>query len=161
MNSLLGDVGLGALRTDMLGSERTALLALGLTFVWSMIGTNTIIFLTGMATIDPTLYEAARVDGLKDRQIFTRVTLPLLRRFIQFAFVITVISAFGALFSLIFVMTGGGPGYGTTTLEFFVYQTAFAQGNFGTGALYGIILFVIMVFVGLIQLRVIRSEEGW
>jgi multiple sugar transport system permease protein len=161
MNALLRDTGLGALQTDMLGSERTALLALGLTFVWSMIGTNTIIFLTGMATIDPTLYEAARVDGLKDRQIFTRVTLPLLRRFIQFAFVITVISAFGALFSLIFVMTGGGPGYGTTTLEFFVYQTAFAQGNFGTGALYGIILFVIMAFVGLIQLRVIRSEEGW
>jgi multiple sugar transport system permease protein len=163
MNALLRDVGLGSLQTDMLGSERTALLALGLTFVWSMIGTNTIIFLTGMATIDPTLYEAARVDGLKDRQIFVHVTLPLLRRFIQFAFVITVISAFGALFSLIFVMTGGGPGYGTTTLEFFVYQTAFAQGNFGTGALYGIILFVIMALVGLIQLRVIRSDgtEGW
>ncbi len=56
----------------------------------------------------------------------------------------TVISAFTALFSLIFVMTGGGPGYGTTTLEFFVYQTAFAKGAFGTGALLGIILFVIM-----------------
>ena len=97
------------------------------------------------------------------RQIFWRVTLPLLKRFVQFSFVITVISAFSALFSLIFVMTNGGPGFGTTTLEFFVYQTAFSLGQFGTGALYGIILFVIMIVVGLVQLRLIRSEdgEGW
>jgi len=160
MNRLLGAAGLGFLKTDMLANERTALLALAITFVWSMLGTNTIIFLTGLATLDPTLHEAARVDGLNTRQIFFGVTLPLLRRFIQFAFVITVISAFSALFSLIFVMTGGGPGFGTTTLEFFVYQTAFSQGAFGTGALYGMILFVIMAIVGLVQLRVIRSEEG-
>jgi multiple sugar transport system permease protein len=116
-----------------------------------------------MATLDPTLIEAARVDGLSRWQIFRRVTLPLLRRFVQFSFVITVISAFSALFSLIFVMTGGGPGYGTTTLEFLVYQSAFSLGEFGTGALYGIILFVIMIVVGLVQLRLIRSEdgEGW
>ena len=160
MNHLLRIVGLGSLRTDMLAGQRTALLALGITFVFSMIGTNTIIFLTGMATLDPALLEAARVDGLNSRQIFLHVTLPLLKRFVQFSFVITVISAFSALFSLIFVMTNGGPGYGTTTLEFFVYQSAFSLGQFGTAALYGIILFVIMAVVGLVQLRVIRSEDG-
>ena len=160
MNRMLGRVGLGSLKTDMLAGEHSALLAVALTFIWSMVGTNTIIFLTGMATLDPTLLEAARVDGLTSRQIFTHVTLPLLKRFVQFSFVITVISAFSALFSLIFIMTNGGPGFGTTTLEFFVYQSAFAQGEFGTGALYGIILFVIMIVVGLVQLRVIRSEDG-
>jgi multiple sugar transport system permease protein len=163
LNQFLSDIGLGSVHTDLLASEYSALAALAITFIWSMIGTNTIIFLTGMATLDPTLIEAARVDGLSRRQIFFRVTLPLLTRFIQFAFVITVISAFSALFSLIFVMTGGGPGLGTTTLEFFVYQSGFAQGQFGTGALYGIILFVIMIIVGIGQLRLIRSEdgEGW
>jgi multiple sugar transport system permease protein len=163
LNGFLRDIGLGSVHTDMLASEYPALAALAITFIWSMIGTNTIIFLTGMATLDPTLIEAARVDGLSRRQIFFRVTLPLLTRFIQFAFVITVISAFSALFSLIFVMTGGGPGLGTTTLEFFVYQAGFAQGQFGTGALYGIILFVIMIIVGIGQLRLIRPQdgEGW
>ncbi len=163
LNQLLADVGLGSIHTDFLASEYSALAALAITFIWSMIGTNTIIFLTGMATLDPTLIEAARVDGLSRRQIFYRVELPLLTRFIQFSFVITVISAFSALFSLIFVMTGGGPGLGTTTLEFFVYQAGFAQGQFGTGALYGVILFVIMIIVGIGQLRLIRSEdgEGW
>jgi ABC-type sugar transport system permease subunit len=160
LNHLLALVGFGSLRTDLLAGERTALLALGITFVFSMVGTNTIIFLTGMATLDPALLEAARVDGLNSRQIFLHVTLPLLKRFVQFSFVITVISAFSALFSLIFVMTNGGPGYGTTTLEFFVYQSAFSQGQFGTAALYGIILFVIMATVGLVQLRVIRAEDG-
>jgi multiple sugar transport system permease protein len=163
LNQLLADVGLGSIHTDFLASEYSALAALAITFIWSMIGTNTIIFLTGMATLDPTLIEAARVDGLSRWQIFYRVTLPLLTRFIQFSFVITVISAFSALFSLIFVMTGGGPGLGTTTLEFFVYQAGFAQGQFGIGALYGVILFVIMIIVGIGQLRLIRTEdgEGW
>jgi ABC-type sugar transport system permease subunit len=160
LNHLLADVGLGSVQTNALAGQGSALTALAITFIWSMLGTNTIIFLTGMATLDPTLTEAARVDGLSRRQVFFRVTLPLLRRFIQFSFVITVISAFSALFSLIFVMTGGGPGLGTTTLEFFVYQSGFAQGQFGTGALYGIILFVIMIVVGLVQLRLIRSDDG-
>jgi multiple sugar transport system permease protein len=160
LNHLLADVGLGSVQTNALAGQGSALTALAITFIWSMLGTNTIIFLTGMATLDPTLTEAARVDGLTRRQVFFRVTLPLLRRFIQFSFVITVISAFSALFSLIFVMTGGGPGLGTTTLEFFVYQSGFAQGQFGTGALYGIILFVIMIVVGLVQLRLIRSDDG-
>jgi len=163
MNKMLAAVGLSALQTDMLAGQYTALAAVAITFIWSMLGTNIIIFLTGMATLDQTLIEAARVDGLSRWQIFSRVTVPLLKRFIQFSFVITVISAFSALFSLIFVMTNGGPGFGTTTLEFFVYQTAFSQGQFGTGALYGMILFVIMIIVGLVQLRLIRSEdgEGW
>jgi ABC-type sugar transport system permease subunit len=159
LNRMLSFVGLGSIKTDMLASQHSALLALAITFVFSMIGTNTIIFLTGMATLDPSLLEAARVDGLNNRQIFMHVTLPLLKRFVQFSFVITVISCFSALFSLIFVMTNGGPGYGTTTLEFFVYQSAFALGQFGTAALYGIILFVIMITVGLVQLKVIRPDD--
>jgi ABC-type sugar transport system permease subunit len=159
LNSILGAVGLGALRTDFLSGERTALLAIGLTFAWSMIGTNTIIFLTGMATLDPALGEAARVDGAGAWQRFARITVPQLKRFIQFAVMMTVISAFTALFSLIFVMTGGGPGYGTTTLEFFVYQNAFATGRFGTAAMLGVILFVIMAAVGLLQVRLLRTRE--
>ena len=159
LNGLLRAVGLGFIHTDLLSGQRSALVALAVTFVWSMIGTNTMIFLTGLATLDPNLEEAARVDGASGRQVFFHVTLPHLKRFVQFALVITVISAFAALFSLIFVMTGGGPGFGTTTMEFFVYQTAFSQGAFGAGALYGLILFVLMAGVGLVQLRLIRSED--
>jgi multiple sugar transport system permease protein len=159
LNAIIHSLGLTGVTTNLLGQESTALLALGITFVFTMIGTNTMLFLTGMATLDPSLEEAARVDGAGRWRIFVSVMLPHLKRFIQLAFVLTVVSAFSALFSLIFVMTGGGPGYATTTLEFLVYQTGFQQGQFGTAALYGLILFVIMALVGIVQLRLIGSNE--
>ncbi|MBN9610754.1 MAG: sugar ABC transporter permease [Actinobacteria bacterium] len=159
LNGLLRALGLGFLQTDMLAGERTALLAVAIVFVWSMVGTNMIIFLAGFATMDGSLIEAARIDGASGWVIFRSIIIPQMRRFLQFSFMITAISAFTALFSLIYVMTGGGPGYGTTTLEFFVYQTAFSQTNFGLGALLGIILFVIMALIGLMQHFVLKDSD--
>lgn len=159
LNDLLKAFGLGFIKTDLLSSEKGALFAVALTFIWSMVGTNTIIFLTGMATLDSSLNEAARMDGASNFRIFRSITVPQLKRFIQFSFVITVISAFTALFSLIFVMTGGGPGFGTTTLEFFIFQSAFARGDFGTGAMLGVILFFMMAILGIGQLALMRSKE--
>jgi ABC-type sugar transport system permease subunit len=158
LNSILHFFGFHG-NTNLLGSQSTALLALGITFVFTMVGTNTMLFLTGLATMDTSLEEAARMDGAGRFRIFRSITLPHLSRFIQLAFVMTVISAFSALFSLIFVMTGGGPGYATTTMEFLIYQTGFSQGDFGTAALYGLILFVITGVVGIVQLRLIGSQE--
>ena len=159
LNSIIHFFGFAHTNTNMLGYESTALTALGITFIFTMIGTNTILFLTGLATLDPTLEEAARIDGAGRWRIFRSITLPHLSRFIQLAFVVTVIALFSALFSLIFVMTGGGPGYSTTTMEFLIYQTGFNQGDFGTAALYGLILFVLTAIVGIVQLRLIGSNE--
>jgi len=158
LNDLIGALGL-EVRTDLLTNEYTAMLAVSLTFIWSVFGTNTIIFITGMATLDRDVYEAARVDGAGSFAIFRDITIPLLMRFIQFAFILTLITGFTALFSLIFVMTTGGPGYGTTTLEFFVYQKAFAQGVFGYAAAIGVVLFSIVFVISLAQQRLLRSRE--
>ncbi|MGH7610831.1 MAG: carbohydrate ABC transporter permease [Candidatus Dormibacteria bacterium] len=159
VNGLLGALGLKSLEINFLGFEYSALGAVAATFIWSMVGTNTIIFLTGMSTIDPAIYEAARLDGAGRVRTFRHITLPLLKRYFQFGFVITTITAFTALFSLIFIMTEGGPGYGTTTLEFFVYQQAFAIGAFGTGAMVGIVLLVLIFGVNLLQMRILRPRE--
>jgi ABC-type sugar transport system permease subunit len=159
LNSLLAAVGI-PIQTDMLASEWTAMIAVAITFIWSVFGTNTIIFITGMATLDRDVYEAARVDGAGGFATFRHITIPLLMRFIQFAFVLTLITGFTALFSLIFVMTTGGPGFGTTTLEFYVYQTAFAQGEFGYAAAVGVVLFVIVFGISLIQLRLLRDRSS-
>jgi multiple sugar transport system permease protein len=130
-----------------------------ITFVWSMFGTNLIIFLAGMATIDEEIYDAARVDGAGSLAVIFKITLPLLKRFVQFTFVVSLVTAFSALFSLIFVMTGGGPGFGTTTLEFYVYEQAFSAGDFAVGATAGVILFVAVFAVSMLQLRLLRSED--
>lgn len=159
INHLLGAVGLSFLEHNWLGSPTSALIAVAITFVYSLVGVNTLIFVTGMATIDPGIYEAAKLDGASWWQSFTGLTIPLLRRYFVFTFVITAISAFSALFSLIFTMTSGGPDYGTTTIEFFIYQQAFGTGAFGVGAMLGIVLFVILAGVSLLQLRLLRLSE--
>ena len=158
INGLLRGIGLGGLQQNWLGSPFSALAAVAVTFVYSLTGINTLIFVTGMATIDPSIYESARLDGAAWLQVFRRITVPLLRRYFLFAFVVTSISAFSALFSLIYTMTGGGPDFGTTTVEFFIYQEAFATGAFGEGALLGIVLFVILFSITLTQLRLLRRD---
>jgi multiple sugar transport system permease protein len=143
---------------DMLGQDLTAMLAVIITFIWSVFGTNTIIFITGMATLDRDIYDAARVDGAGSFATFRLITIPMLMRFIQFAFILTLITAFTALFSLIFIMTGGGPGYATTTLEFYVYQQGFTVGVFGYAAAIGIVLFAIVFVISIAQIRIFRSR---
>jgi multiple sugar transport system permease protein len=158
LNHLLEGIGLGGLRMNLLGGETSAMVAVIITFIWSVFGTNTIIFITGMATLDRDIYEAARADGAGSFTIFWRITIPMLMRFIQFAFILTLITAFTALFSLIFVMTGGGPGYGTTTLEFYVYQQGFTVGVFGYAAAIGIVLFAVVFAISVAQLRLFKSR---
>jgi len=158
LNHVFQAMGLGGLRLNLLGGETSAMVAVIITFIWSVFGTNTIIFITGMATLDRDIYEAARVDGASSFTIFWRITIPMLMRFIQFAFILTLITAFTALFSLIFVMTGGGPGYGTTTLEFYVYQQGFTVGAFGYAAAIGIVLFAVVFAVSVAQLRIFKSR---
>ncbi len=158
LNGVLTTVGLGGIQSDLLAAEYTAMLAVIITFIWSVFGTNTIIFITGMATLDREVYEAAKVDGAGPWATLFQVTVPMLLRFIQFAFILTLITAFTALFSLIFVMTGGGPGFGTTTLEFFVYENAFNNGAFGLAAAIGVVLFAIVFVISIVQLRLLRGR---
>lgn len=157
LNTILSAIGLDV-QTNFLSGEYSAMVAVAITFIWSVFGTNTIIFITGMATLDREVYEAARVDGASGFTTFRKITLPMLMRFVQFAFILTLITAFTALFSLIFIMTGGGPGFGSTTLEFYVYQQGFKVGSFGYAAAIGIVLFVVVFAISIAQLRLFRSR---
>jgi multiple sugar transport system permease protein len=159
LQSILDGIGLGFWHPDLLSHEHSALIAVMITFVWSMFGTNMIIFLAGMSTIDQEIYDAARVDGAGNLSVMFRITFPLLKRFVQLAVIISLITAFSALFSLIYVMTSGGPGYGTTTLEFFIYEQAFTQQNFGIAATAGVVLFVGVFVISMIQVRLLRSDD--
>jgi ABC-type sugar transport system permease subunit len=161
LNGVLRTIGFGFVHTDLLSGEGSAMAAVIITFIWSVFGTNTIIFITGMATLDREVYEAARVDGAGGWSILFYVTIPMLMRFIQFAFILTVITAFTALFSLIFIMTQGGPGFATTTLEFFIFEKGFDNGVFGLASAIGVVLFVIVFAIWIAQYRILRGRtEG-
>ena len=147
LDSLLGGLGLHGASLDWLGSTHTALPALLATFNWGLFGINTVIFMTGLASIPPEVVEAARVDGAGFFRILRHIIMPLLGRFVRLAFLVTMISGFSGMFGLIYVMTAGGPGFSTTTLEFQIYQDAFTLGNFGQAAALGIFLLLIMLAV--------------
>lgn len=153
VNGILNSVGLQQLANNWLASPTSALIAVLITFNAAVFGVNTVIFLAGFATVDRSMIEAARVDGASSLRILVSIVLPVMRRFVEFVFVITVVVSFTGLFALIFVMTGGGPGSATTTLEFAVWQSAFSSGDFGLAAALGLVLLLLTVgVIGLVRL---------
>jgi ABC-type sugar transport system permease subunit len=160
LNAGLRAIGLGGLQMDLLGSVHTAIIPIALTFVWSQIGQNTLIFLIGFSSIDASVLEAATIDGAGFFSAVRTIILPLMTRFIIFATIITLIAAFTALFSLIFVMTGGGPGFSTTTMEFYIYRLAFGQTDFGMGATVGVVLLVVIALVSVPLMGLYRRASA-
>jgi multiple sugar transport system permease protein len=160
LNALLRAAGLGALQMDLLGDVHTAIIPVALTFIWSQVGPNTLIFLVGLGNIDPHILEAATIDGAGLWRSVWHIVLPLMTRFFVFVTIITLVAAFTALFSLIFVMTGGGPGFSTTTMEFYIYRLAFSQTAFGMGAAVGIVLLFVIACASLPLMALYRRTAA-
>jgi len=156
VNAALGAVGIEG--QNWLGQRSTALPSIIALGVWRNIGFDMVIFLAALQGIDPTLYEAARVDGARPTQIFFRITLPLLRPAILFLAVITS-AGYLQLFEEPFVMTGGGPLDSTLSVAMYVYEQGFSFLNLGYASAVAYALFVAIVVLAFIQFRLLRSEE--
>ena len=118
-----------------------------------------VIFLAALQTVDPQLYEAARVDGAKGRQLFRHVTVPMLRPAILFTTVITTIG-YLQVFEEPFVMSGpsGGPDQAGFTTSLFVYQQGFRFFNLGYASAAAYTLFIFIVVLAIIQFRLLRTK---
>lgn len=128
----------------------TAMIAVIAVSVWKLIGYNTVILLGGYAGINSSLAEAAEIDGANKFQTFFRITLPLLSPVIFFVVIITTISSF-QVFDLIYLMTQGGPDGATDVLVYWLYKNAFEYFEIGRASASAYILFVIIVFLSLLQ----------
>ena len=124
--------------------------------VWKLIGYNIILFLTGFATIDNSLYEAAKIDGASPKDTFLRITLPLLKPTTYFVILITAISSF-QVFDLIYVMTSGGPHNATNVLVYSIYKYAFEYFDVGKSCAFAYILFAIIFTLALIQRKISKE----
>lgn len=152
VNSALRAVGLGGLTHTWLGDFGTALPSIGLIGTWVEYGLCMVLFLAGIATIDRSLYEAARLDGAGAFREFTAITLPALRPQISIALILTITFALRN-FDLIWNTTRGGPGTSTTVPSVFVYQDAFQDRALGQASALAVVLTVlILVVVGVVQL---------
>ena len=111
--------------------------------VWATVGFFALILLAGLQAIQPTLYEAAEVDGANRWRILVNVTLPLLMPSLLVVFILGTIRAFQA-FEYIYVLTGGGPGFSTLMIVQYIYRAAFQQTEFGLAAAASLLLVVVL-----------------
>jgi raffinose/stachyose/melibiose transport system permease protein len=159
LNAVLRAIGLGGLAHSWLGDFGTALPSIGAIGAWVEYGLCMVLFLAGIATIDRSLYEAARLDGAGAFREFTAITLPALRPQISIALILTITFALRN-FDLIWNTTRGGPGTSTTVPSLFVYQDAFQNRALGQASALAVVLtIVILVVVGIVQLALRERGE--
>ncbi|QKW07521.1 sugar ABC transporter permease [Streptomyces sp. NA04227] len=157
LNQLLRAVGLGGLARAWLGDFTWALPSVGLIGTWVSTGLCFLLLLSGIGKIDPSLYEAASLDGAGRLRQFLHITVPGLRREIGVASTVTVIAAL-ASFDVVYVMTGGGPGYSTMVPGVQVYQLVFTAGRVGTACALATVLSLLTCLAMFVLNRLTRER---
>jgi multiple sugar transport system permease protein len=155
LRALTGDPNVGP---DWLGESRYALPAIAIMSAWQGAGFQMLVFLAGLQSISPELYEAATLMGANAWQRFVHVTLPGLRNTIIFVLVSTMLMAFG-LFTQVDVMTGGGPLDSTTTVVYHAVRTGFRQQDIGYGSTITMVFFGLVLLVSVLQ-RFLVGKRG-
>ncbi len=156
VNKVLGAVGLRFLATSWLSNPHTAIWAVIWIVVWQGFGWALLFYYAGLMTVPREIEEAARVDGASWVQTYVHVVIPYLYPAIAAVIVIDVISSMRQM-DLIFFSTGGGPGTLTQFVSVYLYQKAFASGEYGYGNALSVLFVVISVGLTLLVQRMMRT----
>jgi ABC-type sugar transport system permease subunit len=160
VNNLLTGAGLGFLAQDWLANTSTAIPMILLVVVWANFGYNVVLYLAGASSIDPHLFEAAEIDGANSWQVLWHVFVPSLRRVMEIVLVTNTITAFAYMFTYVYTITNGGPGFGTYVTEFYIYNQAFTFQNLGYACAIGAVLTVLIAAIGFLQIRVLTGAKA-
>ncbi len=156
VNEMLTSVGLEEITRAWLGDFDTALFAVGLIGIWVLLGFCTVLLLTGLTKIDPSLYESARLDGAGWFAELRAVTVPSIRYEIGVCLTVTVIAALAA-FDIVYVSTGGGPGNATRVPGIQIYITAFLERQIGLASALAVVLIILVLLIILPIQRLTRD----
>jgi multiple sugar transport system permease protein len=142
--------------------QRTALNSVIVLNAWTTSGTFMLFYLASLQSISGTVYEAAAIDGANAWQTFWKITFPLLKPGHYFVATVAVIGAL-QLFDQVAIAGGpaGDPNNALMTVVLYLYNAAFSQFNFGYAAAIGVILFVIIFGVTVVQRRLFGSAPSW
>lgn len=150
---------IGLDRIPFFGSEAWSIPTIAFVNVWRHMGYTALLIFAGLQAIPPTVYEAAAVDGASERQMFFRITLPLLRPVLALVLVITVTGSF-QVFDTVAVTTGGGPGNATRVIQVYIVERAFERSDFGYAAAISVVLFVLLAVIAWAQNKWLRGGES-
>ncbi|TLP79884.1 carbohydrate ABC transporter permease [Nesterenkonia sphaerica] len=145
INRILGELGLPD-DTIWLADPALALHSLAIAEAWRWIPFATLFLLAGLQTIPTNTYEAAQVDGAHARQRLWHITIPQLMPTIIPVIIFVFVWAMKT-FDIIFVLTRGGPGGSTTTMNYWVYEQGFETFQFGTAAAIAWLLTLVTILV--------------
>jgi multiple sugar transport system permease protein len=127
--------------------------------VWKTAGFTMIILMTGLQGIPSDVREAARMDGASGPQSFFRITLPLMRRTIALALILSVAGSMLA-FDQFYIIANGGPRNSTLTAVYWIFNSSFVSFRMGYGSALSMVLLTILVLISLVQLRLLRTQDG-
>jgi len=157
LNAGIRALGLPPMR--FLSNTSQALPSIAVATAWMSVGYYTIIFLTAIKDIPVSYYEAARLDGANARQVFFRITFPLLREVNAFVLIITTIASF-QVFDQVKIMTNGGPANATSVTVFYVYRQCFEFMKLGYSSSLAFVLFVVIFLVSIAQIKLTHADRG-
>jgi multiple sugar transport system permease protein len=146
INALLLQTGIIDSPVAWLGRPQTALLSITMADVWKAFPFVFIVLLAGLQSIPREMYEAMEVDGGNAWHKFRYVTLPHLLPFIFLALIFRIVQAF-AVFDLVYVLTGGGPGGATETVSVYGYYTFMRYLDFGYGAALVVAIVIVLALI--------------
>jgi lactose/L-arabinose transport system permease protein len=153
MNKLLLNIHLISAPINWMTSPFWAKITIIIAITWRWTGYNMIFYLAGLQNIDPSIYEAARIDGASATRQFFNITVPLLKPIILFT-TITSTSGTLQLFDEVVNITGGGPGNASTTISQYIYNLSFKYTpNFGYAAAVSYSILAMIVILSLIQFK--------
>jgi multiple sugar transport system permease protein len=146
---------LGVDKVPWLSSIQWVLPSIIIMDVWKNTGFAMLVFLAGLQNIPAMYYEAAKIDGANERQLFWRITLPLLSPTIFFILVIFMIGAV-QVFDSIMVLTQGGPGDSSRSVVIYIYNKAFMDFNMGYSSAISMTLLIVIMILTLLQFLISR-----
>ncbi|MBL8155181.1 MAG: sugar ABC transporter permease [Anaerolineae bacterium] len=144
---------------DWISGPSVTLLTIMILNTWTTIGTMMIIFLAALQNIPGQVYEAATVDGANTRQIFRKITVPLLRPTTFFVITLGLIGTF-QVFDQIYVISSGGPADTTLTIAYLVFRSGFDDQRMGLATATAIVLFIIIFLFTLLQRRITGGDKA-
>lgn len=146
------------LQQSILGNQRWAWLGVLIVSVWKSTAFNTILYLSGLVTIDADLYEAADIDGATGFQKFKNITFPLIMPFFTIN-VVVAMKNFLMVFDEIMSLTNGGPGTSTESISFLIFKNGFSEGQFSYQSANAVVFFLIILIISFFQMKVLEGDK--
>lgn len=158
LNALLHQVGILSDYTAWLSTPRSAMHAVIFAYAWKLVPLVVLIIYAGLRSIPDELYEAAQIDGAEGWQQFRYITYPLIAPSILVAVLFCVVWSTRA-FDIVYLLTHGGPGEGTTLLSYFVFTKAFQFGDLGAAAAVACLLAALTLAITAFYLRALPQGD--